>query len=60
MSFSWQPKTGWYVAVCGPQGSSFSIATKHLTQFKPILENPAIDKVGHNLKYDLLVMRQAG
>ena len=23
MSFSWKPRTGWYVAVCGPQGSTF-------------------------------------
>jgi DNA polymerase-1 len=27
---------------------------------KPLLENPGILKIGHNIKYDALVMRQAG
>ncbi len=60
MSFSWKPHTGWYVAVCGPQDSTFLDCEKTIAQLKPILENPAIKKVGHNLKYDLLVMRQLG
>jgi DNA polymerase-1 len=60
MSFSWQPRTGWYVAVCGPQDSQFLDCRQTVAQLKPILENPAIKKVGHNLKYDLLVMRELG
>ena len=28
--------------------------------WKPILEDPKIQKVGHNIKYDMLVMRQNG
>ena len=31
-----------------------------LKALKPILEDPTIKKVGHNLKYDMIVMRQAG
>jgi DNA polymerase-1 len=31
-----------------------------LPAIKPILENPKIAKVGHNIKYDLLVMKQVG
>jgi DNA polymerase I len=60
MSFSWKPGTGWYVPVAGPAGSEFLPMADALAGLKPILENPAIGKVGHNLKYDLLVMRQAG
>jgi len=60
MSFSWQPRTGWYVAVDGPQGSQFLDRQQAVAQLKPILENPRIGKVGHNLKYDMLVMRQVG
>jgi DNA polymerase-1 len=60
MSFSWQTHTGWYVAVNGPQDSQFLDRDQVVAQLKAILENPAIKKVGHNLKYDLLVMRQLG
>jgi DNA polymerase-1 len=31
-----------------------------LAELKPILENPAIKKSGHNIKYDLRVLRAAG
>jgi DNA polymerase I len=60
MSFSWKPRTGWYIAVCGPQGSTFLDCDATMEMLRPILESPKIKKVGHNLKYDLLVMRQAG
>jgi DNA polymerase-1 len=60
MSFSWKPRTGWYIAVCGPQDSTFLKCRETLDLLKPILENPDIRKIGHNIKYDLLVMRQAG
>ncbi len=60
MSFSWKPRTGWYVAVCGPQDSTFLNCQETLELLRPILENPEIKKIGHNIKYDLLVMRQAG
>jgi len=60
MSFSWQPATGWYVPVLGPQGSPLLPREKVLAAVKPILENPQIKKVGHNIKYDMLAMRQAG
>lgn len=60
MSFSWKPGTGWYLAVAGPEGQVVLDRDQTLSKLKPILENPAIKKVGHNVKYDLLVMRQAG
>jgi DNA polymerase-1 len=50
MSFSWKPRTGFYV----PN------TPDALNTIKPILEDANIAKVGHNIKYDLNVMRQAG
>jgi DNA polymerase-1 len=60
MSFSWAPEVGYYVPVCGPEGSQFHPCEVTLAALKPILEDPAVAKVGHNIKYDVLVMRNAG
>ncbi|MDB5293516.1 MAG: polymerase, partial [Phycisphaerales bacterium] len=60
MSFSWEPETGYYVPVCGPEGSEFLPCARVLDAVRPILEDPKVQKVGHNIKYDLLVMREAG
>ena len=60
MSFSWEHATGYYVPVRGPSGSEFLSSERVLSELSPILEDPNIKKVGHNIKYDLLVMRQAG
>src|SRR5205807_6103345 len=58
MSFSWSHGTGYYVPVNGPEGCTYLPLQRVLTDVKPILEDPAIAKVGHNIKYDLLVMKQ--
>jgi DNA polymerase-1 len=60
MSFSWEPGSGCYVPVKGPADCVHLHVDRVLPALKPILENPKIGKVGHNIKYDLLVMRQAG
>jgi DNA polymerase I len=60
MSFSWEHGTGYYVPVLGPEGSIHPPRDKVLKALKPILENERVKKVGHNIKYDILVMRQAG
>ena len=60
MSFSWEHQSGHYVPVCGPAGSQYLTCEHVLPALKPILEDPKIRKVGHNIKYDLLVMKQAG
>jgi len=60
MSFSWQDGTGWYVPVCGPVGSSVLPCARVLEAVRPILEDEKVAKVGHNIKYDLLVLRNAG
>ncbi|MBV8782266.1 MAG: DNA polymerase I [Phycisphaerae bacterium] len=60
MSFSWEAGKGFYLPVKGPKGCVHLEHAHVIERIKPILENPAIEKVGHNIKYDLLVMRQAG
>jgi DNA polymerase-1 len=60
MSFSWQNGVGYYVPVMGPGGQIHLPIDRVLPAIKPILEDPAIQKVGHNIKYDILVMRNAG
>jgi len=60
MSFSWEKAVGYYVPVCGPPGSQVLPCARVLEALRPIMEDESVRKVGHNLKYDLLVMRQAG
>ena len=31
-----------------------------MAALKPILEDPAVEKIGQNLKYDMIVLREAG
>ncbi|HEX4125094.1 MAG TPA: DNA polymerase I [Tepidisphaeraceae bacterium] len=60
MSFSWESHHGYYVPVRGPEGCAILPCERVLAALKPVLEDEKIRKVGHNIKYDLLVMRQAG
>ncbi len=56
MSFSWKGGTGWYVPVPPDPGAAAGV----LDEFRGVLGNPAIEKVGHNLKFDLSVLRWNG
>ncbi len=60
LSFSWEAKTGAYIPVRGPMGAKVLDEALVLSKLRPILEDPRVGKVGHNIKYDLLVMRRAG
>jgi len=60
MSFSWEPATGYYVPVRGPEGQIHLPQEQVLNALRPTLENSLVQKVGHNIKYDLLVMRNVG
>jgi DNA polymerase-1 len=60
MSFSWKEGSGYYVPVTGPDGCEHLALDRVLKDLKPILENAHVHKVGHNIKYDLLVMKQIG
>ena len=61
MSFSWKQGTGYYVPVCGPEGSQRpAVRARARRRSSRSWKTRTIEKVGHNIKYDLLVMRKAG
>lgn len=60
LSFAWADRCGFYVPVKGPEGCACLPCNQVLQALRPVLEDPKIKKVGHNLKYDLMVLRQAG
>ena len=56
MSFAVEGGTAWYVAV-----SRETEAVQSMVDiFRPFFEHPSIEKVGQNLKYDLLVLSHYG
>jgi DNA polymerase-1 len=59
-AISWQPEEAWYVAVRAPAGETSLEPDAALAALKPVLEDPAVGKVGQNLKYDRIVLRAAG
>jgi len=60
VSVSVEPGTGVYVPVRAPEGEPTLDAETVLEALRPLLEEPGVPKLGHNLKYDLLVLRRAG
>ena len=53
LAFSFVPHTGYYV----PFPEEDEAAKTVLEEFRGLLEDPGIEKVGHNLKFDLGVLR---
>ncbi len=59
-SFAWNDQEAWYIPVRAPEGDPCLDPDVVLETLRPILENPAIQKIGQNLKYDYIVLRSAG
>ncbi len=59
-SFAWKEGESYYIPVRAPEGETRLDPKQTLAALRPILENPAIEKVGQNLKYDMIVLRTAG
>jgi len=56
LSFAIEPGKAWYVpAPCDEEG-----CIDVLARFKPILEDETIEKVGQNIKYDILLLARYG
>lgn len=53
LSFSVKPGEGWYVPVPADQAATQSI----VTEFKAVLENESIGKIGQNIKFDILMLK---
>jgi DNA polymerase I len=52
LSFSFKAHEAWYV----PFGKDQQETARMLEKFRPVFENPAIMKIGQNLKYDIQVL----
>jgi DNA polymerase I len=57
-SFAWEPGVAYYLPVRGPMGSKILPLDLVLDAIRPALTNPEVEKVGQNIKYDMLVLRR--
>jgi DNA polymerase I len=60
LSFAWKAGEAYYLPVRGPVFSRRLDEATTLAALRPILQNPAVEKVGQNIKYDMLVLGRAG
>jgi DNA polymerase-1 len=60
ISLSWDENRAYYLPLRGPQGSRLLDPQTTFDALRPILEDPAIGKLGQNLKYDRIVLRKVG
>jgi DNA polymerase I len=60
LSFAVAAGEAFYVPIRGPAGEAVLEPAATLAALKPVLENPSIAKLGQNLKYDMIVLRNAG
>ena len=60
LSFAWKETEAYYLPVRGPNSSRLLDEAETLAALAPILGNEATEKVGQNIKYDLLVLARAG
>ncbi len=56
LSFALRPHDAWYVPV--PVGREDAQAL--VERFRPVWENPTIEKIGQNIKYDAIVLKNYG
>lgn len=55
-----QTGEGFYIPVRSPDPSSHLDEATVIAALRPVLEDPSVPKVGHNLKFDLNVLRNTG
>jgi DNA polymerase-1 len=60
LSFAWEEGKAYYLPVRGPAGSLLLDEKETLDALRSVLTDPKSEKVGQNLKYDMLVLRRAG
>ncbi len=59
-AFCWEAGQGWYLPVRGPAGEKLLDPQSVCEALGPLIEDPEIEKTNQNIKYDMLVLRQAG
>ena len=60
ISLAWKPGEGWYIPVKGPLGAVTLDVDLVRNRLGPVLADADIEKIGQNLKYDWIVLRNAG
>ncbi|MCB0642027.1 MAG: DNA polymerase I, partial [Phaeodactylibacter sp.] len=56
ISFAYEVHKGYYIPIPADQDAARSI----VAEFKGILENPKIEKIGQNIKYDCIILKWYG
>jgi DNA polymerase-1 len=59
ISFSWQPHKAYYLPVQAPLGQKHLNAKELGQELAPILADENVKKIGQNIKYDMLVLKNA-
>jgi len=60
LSFSWAAGVAYYLPVLGPAGEKHLDTKTTLEALRPYLTDPGSEKIGQNVKYDMLVLDRAG
>ena len=60
LSFCWNESEAYYLPFRGPLGAVCLDEKTTLQRLKPVFENPKVGKIGQNLKYDKIVLRNVG
>jgi DNA polymerase I len=60
ISLAWEAGEAAYLPVRGPLGATVLDLDLVRTHLQPALADESSEKIGHNLKYDLIVLRNAG
>jgi DNA polymerase-1 len=59
-AFAWEPQRAYYLPVRGPESDRKLDPDSTRAALQPILEDPAIAKRNHNIKFDQIVLAAAG
>jgi DNA polymerase-1 len=60
LSFCWEPHEAYYLPVKGPLGAQCLDVQRVKALLGPVLADAGVRKIGQNIKYDMLVLRNAG
>ena len=59
VSLAWEPGTAYYLPVAGPLGSRTLPVERVRDVLRDIFVAEDVEKIGHNIKYDMIVLAQA-
>lgn len=60
LSFCWKEGEAYYLPVRAPAWNKRLDQAETLDALRPIMADPAVEKIGQNVKYDMLVLGKAG